>query len=138
MQTGSLNPSYDASATSGSGLVKRRGAEWTCAHFGHATLVHECHAAAWVACYDLRLSGAVVVESHRKGGRVGMVVRSNLNKVRVLLLPFICFNLLGFWLQLFPNPDLSSGFYELISLVNHATFSVFSAPSSGQFSFSSA
>jgi len=64
--------------------------------------------------------------------------KSTLNKVRVLLLPFICFNLLDFWLRLFPNPELSSGFSELIALVNHATFSIFSPPSSGQFSFSSA
>ncbi|MGB0563557.1 MAG: CRISPR-associated ring nuclease Crn3/Csx3 [Spirulinaceae cyanobacterium] len=40
----------------------------------YAYLVHECHAAAWVACYDPRLAGAVVVESHRKGVEVGRVI----------------------------------------------------------------
>ncbi|WP_072619166.1 CRISPR-associated ring nuclease Crn3/Csx3 [Spirulina major] len=40
----------------------------------YAYLVHECHAAAWVACYDPRLGGAVVVESHRKGVNVAQVI----------------------------------------------------------------
>jgi CRISPR-associated protein Csx3 len=40
----------------------------------YAYLVHECHAAAWVACRDPRLGGAIVVQSHRKGVNVGTVV----------------------------------------------------------------
>lgn len=40
-------------------------------------LVHECHATAWVGCYDPRLNGAVVVESHTKGVSVGQVLTVN-------------------------------------------------------------
>lgn len=32
---------------------------------------------AWVGCYDPRLDGAVVVESHTKGVGVGQVVTPN-------------------------------------------------------------
>lgn len=36
-------------------------------------LVHECHPAAWVACYDTRLGG-VVVATHTNGVSVGQVL----------------------------------------------------------------
>lgn len=36
-------------------------------------LVHECHPAAWVGCYDPRL-GIVVVSSHTKAMRVSQVL----------------------------------------------------------------
>ncbi|MGB7442189.1 MAG: CRISPR-associated ring nuclease Crn3/Csx3 [Coleofasciculaceae cyanobacterium] len=38
-------------------------------------LVHECHATAWVGCFDPRLEGAVVVEAHTKGVAVGSVLK---------------------------------------------------------------
>lgn len=41
-------------------------------------LVHQCHPAAWVACYDPRLSGAVVVQTHTKGVSVGSVIKIDL------------------------------------------------------------
>lgn len=41
-------------------------------------LIHQCHATPWVACYDPRLGGAVVVESHRKGVAVGDVIKITL------------------------------------------------------------
>jgi len=37
-------------------------------------LIHLCHAAAWVGCYDPRLSGAVVVQTHTRGVSVGLVI----------------------------------------------------------------
>lgn len=40
-------------------------------------LVHECHPAAWVACYDPRLGdggGAVVVATHTRQVKVGQVL----------------------------------------------------------------
>lgn len=42
-------------------------------------LVHACHATPWVACYDPRLGGAVVVESHQKAIGVGDVFKINLS-----------------------------------------------------------
>lgn len=44
----------------------------------YSYLVHECHATAWVGCYDPRLGGAVVVESHQKSMEVGDVLNINL------------------------------------------------------------
>ena len=41
-------------------------------------LVHQCHATVWVGCYDPRLGGAVVVESHQKGINIGDVVKIEL------------------------------------------------------------
>jgi len=43
-------------------------------------LVHECHATAWVGCFDPRLEGAVVVEAHARGVTVGSVVKLTLPK----------------------------------------------------------
>jgi CRISPR-associated protein Csx3 len=40
-------------------------------------LVHECHPAAWVACYDSRL-GAVVVATHSPEINVSQVFKLNL------------------------------------------------------------
>lgn len=37
-------------------------------------LIHLCHPAAWVGCYDPRLSGAVVVQTHTQGVSVGSVI----------------------------------------------------------------
>jgi CRISPR-associated protein Csx3 len=37
-------------------------------------LVHECHPAAWVGCYDPRIAGAVVAQSHIHGISVGQVL----------------------------------------------------------------
>lgn len=43
--------------------------------WAYAALVHEFHPARWVATFDPRLAGGVVVESHDPGVRVGEVVR---------------------------------------------------------------
>lgn len=43
----------------------------------YSYLVHECHAAAWVACYDPRLGdggAAVVVATHTRQMKVGEVL----------------------------------------------------------------
>lgn len=37
-------------------------------------LVHECHHCKWVACYDPRFPGGVVVSSHAPEARVGQVI----------------------------------------------------------------
>jgi len=43
-------------------------------------LTHELHATAWVGCYDPRLGGAVVVETHNKNVTVGSVLKLELPK----------------------------------------------------------
>ncbi|WP_448573210.1 CRISPR-associated ring nuclease Crn3/Csx3 [Trichothermofontia sp.] len=49
-------------------VIEGRGPIWL---YGY--LVHECHPAAWVGCYDPRL-GAVVVASHTHAVQVGEVL----------------------------------------------------------------
>lgn len=41
-----------------------------------------------------------------------------LNNLRLILQPFICFNLIKPWLKVFPIPQLSLGFPRLIALMN--------------------
>ncbi len=41
-----------------------------------------------------------------------------LNNLRLILQPFICFNLIKPWLKVFPIPQLSLGFPRLISIMN--------------------
>lgn len=50
-------------------VIEGRGPIWL---YGY--LVHLCHSSAWVACYDPRLSGAVVVQTHTKGVSVGSLI----------------------------------------------------------------
>ena len=50
-------------------VLEGRGPIWL---YGY--LVHLCHPAAWVGCYDPRLEGAVVVETHTPGVAVGQVI----------------------------------------------------------------
>ncbi|MCT7948546.1 CRISPR-associated ring nuclease Crn3/Csx3 [Ancylothrix sp. C2] len=49
-------------------VVEGKGPIWL-----YAYLTHECHTTAWVGCYDPRLGGAVVVESHSGEVSVGEV-----------------------------------------------------------------
>lgn len=41
-----------------------------------------------------------------------------LNNLRLIIQPFVLFNLLKPWLKVFPNPQLSFGFWQLIALMN--------------------
>lgn len=41
-----------------------------------------------------------------------------LNNLRLISLPFFCFNLILPWLKVFPIPQLSLGFPRLIALMN--------------------
>lgn len=54
-------------------VIEGRGLIWL-----YAYLTHECHANAWVGCYDLGLGGAVVVESHSSEFSVGEVFKIQL------------------------------------------------------------
>lgn len=44
----------------------------------YAFLTHECHATAWLGCYDPRLGGGVVVETHTREVYIGQVVKLKL------------------------------------------------------------
>lgn len=50
-------------------VLTGRGPIWLYAH-----LVHELHPTAWVACFDPRLGGAVVVTTHSRQTQVGQVI----------------------------------------------------------------
>ncbi|HEY9809941.1 MAG TPA: CRISPR-associated ring nuclease Crn3/Csx3 [Halomicronema sp.] len=54
-------------------ILEGRGPIWL-----YAYLTHECHATAWVGCYDPRLGGAVVVESHIREVSVGEIIKIQL------------------------------------------------------------
>jgi len=54
-------------------VLEGRGPIWL---YGY--LVHECHATAWVGCFDPRLEGAVVVEVHTRSVSVGSVLKLTL------------------------------------------------------------
>lgn len=56
-------------------VIEGKGPIWL---YGY--LVHECHATAWVGCYDPRLEGAVVVEAHTHAVSVGSVLKLTLPK----------------------------------------------------------
>lgn len=56
-------------------VIEGRGPIWL---YGY--LVHECHAAAWVGCYDPRL-GAIVVSTHTPKINVGQVFKLDLPPV---------------------------------------------------------
>ncbi|MCU0547158.1 MAG: CRISPR-associated ring nuclease Crn3/Csx3 [Oscillatoriaceae cyanobacterium Prado104] len=54
-------------------VLEGRGAIWL---YGY--LVHECHPAAWIGCYDPRLDGAVVVATHKHEVAIGQVLKLSL------------------------------------------------------------
>ncbi|MFB2967482.1 CRISPR-associated ring nuclease Crn3/Csx3 [Aerosakkonema sp. BLCC-F183] len=44
----------------------------------YAYLVHACHPAAWVACFDPRLEGAVIIATHSRQVALGDILKLNL------------------------------------------------------------
>ncbi len=61
-----------------------------------------------------------------------------LNNLRLVIQPFIYFNLIQPWLKVFPIPSLSLGFSQLIALMNHFPSAVSISQLSPAFIFSSA
>lgn len=61
-----------------------------------------------------------------------------LNNLRLISLPFCCFNLILPWLKVFPIPQLSLGFPRLIALMNFFPSAVPQPSLEGAFQFSSA
>ncbi|MGB3511895.1 MAG: CRISPR-associated ring nuclease Crn3/Csx3 [Microcoleaceae cyanobacterium] len=45
-------------------------------------LVHECHPAAWVGCYDPRLGGAVVVATHTHQVAISQIMKIDLSTLK--------------------------------------------------------
>lgn len=64
--------------------------------------------------------------------------KSCLNNLRLLMLPFVCFNLIQPWLKVFPIPQLSLGFARLIALINLFPYSIQPCLEEDVFYFSSA
>ena len=44
----------------------------------YGCLVHLCHPSTWVACYDPRFSGAIVVQTHARGVSLGSIIKIDL------------------------------------------------------------
>ena len=61
-----------------------------------------------------------------------------LNNLRIILQPFILFNLIQPWLTIFPIPQLSLGFAKLQSIVNYLTYPIFIFLTHPDFYFASA
>jgi hypothetical protein len=61
-----------------------------------------------------------------------------LNNLRLIIQPFILFNLIRPWLTVFPIPQLSLGFAKLQSIVNCLAYSIFIFLPHPNFYFSSA
>jgi SRSO17 transposase len=64
--------------------------------------------------------------------------KNSLNNLRLVIQPVIFFNLIKPWLEVFPIPHLSLGFFRLIALMNHFPSSIPTATSDKVFLFSSA
>jgi len=61
-----------------------------------------------------------------------------LNNLRLILQPFVFFNLMKPWLKVFKIPELYQGFLKLQRLINYFTDSIFSQLDYWDFYFSSA
>lgn len=61
-----------------------------------------------------------------------------LNNLRLLIQPFIFFNLIKPWLTVFPIPQLSLGFFQLQSMIHSFTSPIFIFLTNSDFYFSSA
>ncbi|NEQ21562.1 MAG: hypothetical protein F6K28_20560 [Microcoleus sp. SIO2G3] len=61
-----------------------------------------------------------------------------LNNLRLIIQPFIGFNLIKLWLEVFPIPLLEVGFTRLISFMNRFSGAIPSTHETGDFHFSSA
>ncbi len=64
--------------------------------------------------------------------------KNPLNNLRLILQPFVCFNLIKRWLKVFPIPQLSLGFPRLISIMNQFDCLRLLTDLSREFLFSSA
>ena len=63
---------------------------------------------------------------------------SILNNLRLMIQPFVYFNLIKEWLTVFKIPQLSEGFFKLQRIINYFTISIFTGLYNSEFYFSSA
>ncbi len=68
----------------------------------------------------------------------GIGWKNFLNNLRLISLPFLCFNLILPWLKVFPIPQLFLGFSRLVALMNFFPSAVPQTTINGYFQFSSA
>ncbi len=68
----------------------------------------------------------------------GLGWKNWLNNLRLISLPFFCFNLILPWLKVFPIPQLSLGFPRIIALMNFFPSAIPHTTIDGDFQFSSA
>jgi hypothetical protein len=61
-----------------------------------------------------------------------------LNNLRLIIQPFVAFNLMKIWLKIFPIPELDLGFSRLIAFMNRFPGAIPSAIEPTDFHFSSA
>ena len=86
------------------------------------------------------ISGLKVKELFREHPQwdQGFGWKNRLNNLRLISLPFFCFNLILPWLKVFPIPQLSLGFPRLITLMNFFPSAVPQPTREKDFQFSSA
>jgi SRSO17 transposase len=80
--------------------------------------------------------GLLLAEHHRWDGNTGW--KNLLNNLRLIIQPFVTFNLINFWLKIFPIPELDVGFHRLISFMNRFRGAIPTALEQTDFRFSSA
>ena len=77
------------------------------------------------------------IDSHAQWDQ-GSGWKNTQGNLRLVIQPFIFFNLIKHWLKLFPIPHLSLGFSRLIALMNYFPGAIPMATSDRMFLFSSA
>lgn len=66
-----------------------------------------------------RASSVTAKFSYHRGWNEQMGWKHLLNNLRLVIQPWVLFNLLQPWLKVFPIPQFSMGFARLIALMNH-------------------
>jgi SRSO17 transposase len=80
--------------------------------------------------------GLLLAEHHRWDFNTGW--KNLLNNLRLIIQPFVAFNLMKIWLKIFPIPELDVGFSRLIAFMNRFPGAIPSAIEQTDFHFSSA
>lgn len=80
--------------------------------------------------------GLLLAEHHRWDFNTGW--KNLLNNLRLIIQPFVAFNLMKIWLKIFPIPELNVGFNRLIGFMNRFPGAIPTANKQTDFHFSSA
>jgi len=79
--------------------------------------------------------GLLLTEHHHWDGKTGW--KNLLNNLRLIIQPFVTFNLIKFWLKIFPIPELDVGFNRLMVFMNRFPGAIPTAQAPPVFHFSS-